>query len=431
VGTLSTQDPDSNSFTYSLLDNAGGRFSIDAATGQVHVANGLLLDFEQNATHNITVRSTDSNNQSLDKILAVTINDVNPENVVDDGSSHTFVGGAGDDTFIGNGGDDTFDGRGGVNVLRGNDGNDHLIGGVADNIGIDVLDGGPGNDTMAGGPGDDTYVVDSGNGSGPGDQVIEGASAGTDTIEQDVPLYYMPTNVENLVLNISAVTGVDNELDNTIIGNDLNNELGGGDGNDVLRGNAGNDLLFGGDGIDVLDGGSGADAMLGGSGDDTYAVDEGNGIGSGGDQVIENANEGTDLVEQDVPIYFMPDNVENLVMNRGAVVATGNGLQNTIGGNALDNQIDGGGGADTLTGGLGNDLFVFHAGEANGDTVVDFQGNGAAAGDLLEFHGYGPGATFTQNDATHWQVNYNGGTQHDVITFSNAAAVHPSDFVFV
>jgi hypothetical protein len=33
--------------------------------------------------------------------------------------------------------------------------------------------------------------------------------------------------------------------------------------------------------------------------------------------------------------------------------------------------------------------------------VVDFAGNGAAAGDLLEFVGYGAGATFTQNDATH------------------------------
>jgi hypothetical protein len=39
--------------------------------------------------------------------------------------------------------------------------------------------------------------------------------------------------------------------------------------------------------------------------------------------------------------------------------------------------------------------------------------------------------TFTQTDASHWQVNYNGGMSHDVITFLNAAAIHVSDYVFV
>ena len=62
---------------------------------------------------------------------------------------------------------------------------------------------------------------------------------------------------------------------------------------------------------------------------------------------------------------------------------------------------------------------------------MDFIGNGAAPGDSLRFVGYGPGATFTNIDATHWQVNYNGGVSHDVITFSNAAAIHPTDFLFV
>jgi hypothetical protein len=47
------------------------------------------------------------------------------------------------------------------------------------------------------------------------------------------------------------------------------------------------------------------------------------------------------------------------------------------------------------------------------------------------FSGYGPGATFTQNDGTHWQVNYNGGIDHDIITFSNGAAIDPNDFLFM
>ena len=64
---------------------------------------------------------------------------------------------------------------------------------------------------------------------------------------------------------------------------------------------------------------------------------------------------------------------------------------------------------DYLTGSGGADTFTFTAGEANGDYIIDFDGAGAGALDTLSFVGYGPGATFTQNSATQWQVNYNGG----------------------
>jgi Ca2+-binding RTX toxin-like protein len=93
--------------------------------------------------------------------------------------------------------------------------------------------------------------------------------------------------------------------------------------------------------------------------------------------------------------------------------------------------LDGQGNADTLTGGAGNDTFAFTAGQGNGDAIVDFAGNGAAAGDSLRFFGYGAGASFTNIDATHWQVNYNSGVSHDVITFMNGAAIDASDVVFV
>ena len=109
----------------------------------------------------------------------------------------------------------------------------------------------------------------------------------------------------------------------------------------------------------------------------------------------------------------------------------GNVLANAIFGNSGNNMLDGQGGADILTGNAGNDTFVFNVGQANGDTVVDFAGNGAGAGDSLLFVGYGAGASFTNIDATHWQVNYNGGASHDVITFSNAAAIDVTDFLFV
>ncbi len=55
----STIDPDLDIVTYSLSDNAGGRFQIDAVTGVVSVANGALLDFELATSHSITVVATD------------------------------------------------------------------------------------------------------------------------------------------------------------------------------------------------------------------------------------------------------------------------------------------------------------------------------------------------------------------------------------
>jgi Ca2+-binding RTX toxin-like protein len=92
--------------------------------------------------------------------------------------------------------------------------------------------------------------------------------------------------------------------------------------------------------------------------------------------------------------------------------------------------LDGQGNADTLTGGAGNDAFVFIIGQGNGDTIVDFAGNGTAAGDALHFIGYGAGATFTNVDLTHWQVNFNGGASREVITFLNGAAIDPTDVLF-
>ncbi|WP_439477876.1 tandem-95 repeat protein [Brevundimonas sp.] len=96
--------------------------------------------------------------------------------------------------------------------------------------------------------------------------------------------------------------------------------------------------------------------------------------------------------------------------------------------------IDGGAGMDRLIGGLGDDDFIFHAGQANGDVIVDFIGNGAAAGDELVFRGYGTaaqGATFVQLDATHWQINSADGTIHDVITIENGGAIHSTDWEFL
>ncbi|MFN9987366.1 MAG: VCBS domain-containing protein, partial [Pirellula sp.] len=77
VGTITRSDVDSgDGATYSLVDNAGGRFAINSSTGVVTVANSSLLDRETAASHNITVRVTDTAGATYDEVFAVAITDV-------------------------------------------------------------------------------------------------------------------------------------------------------------------------------------------------------------------------------------------------------------------------------------------------------------------------------------------------------------------
>jgi len=57
VGVLDT-------ITYSLTDDAGGRFTIDANTGVVSVATGAVLDYETAISHTITVQASDGEDAS-------------------------------------------------------------------------------------------------------------------------------------------------------------------------------------------------------------------------------------------------------------------------------------------------------------------------------------------------------------------------------
>jgi Ca2+-binding RTX toxin-like protein len=106
---------------------------------------------------------------------------------------------------------------------------------------------------------------------------------------------------------------------------------------------------------------------------------------------------------------------------------TGNALANVITGNKGANLIDGGAGADTLTGGAGNDTFVLKAGQANGDVIGDFIGNGSAAGDSIKFDGFSSAATLTNTSGNHWQI-VDGGT---VEAFTINGAVNAADYNFI
>ncbi|WP_445504892.1 hypothetical protein [Microvirga sp. G4-2] len=126
VGTLETVDADGalDSFTYELIDNAGGRF--DLSGSKIVVADGVKLDFEQARSHNIIVLVTDKTGLTFTKTISVSVDDV---------WSESTLGSSGDDTLVGGSAGDR---------LGGGLGNDRITGGY----GNDILTGGAGSDTF-------------------------------------------------------------------------------------------------------------------------------------------------------------------------------------------------------------------------------------------------------------------------------------------
>jgi Ca2+-binding RTX toxin-like protein len=232
---------------------------------------------------------------------------------------------------LGSDGPDTIVAQAGGGLIEGRAGDDSIQGSAV----ADVLNGGSGNDRLTGGLGDDIYVVDA-----AGDVVIEGASAGTDTVRSSIS-WTLGSNLENLeLLGSLNINGTGNSLVN------------------ALRGNSGQN---------VLNGGAGSDNMAGGAGDDVYIVD------SAGDVVVELANEGSDTVQAGAT-FVLPTNVENLILTGTAAInGTGNGQNNALTGNSGANTLDGGGGADVMTGGAGND--TYHV-DSTGDQTIELADGG-------------------------------------------------------
>ncbi|XZE19694.1 VCBS domain-containing protein [Pirellulaceae bacterium SH449] len=85
VGQLTGTDLDaSDVLTYSLLNNAGGRFAINSATGVIVVSNGTLLDYETNTNHAVLARVTDSAGAFAELWLTIIVDDVNEAPVARD-----------------------------------------------------------------------------------------------------------------------------------------------------------------------------------------------------------------------------------------------------------------------------------------------------------------------------------------------------------
>jgi hypothetical protein len=75
VGTLATSDADAgDTFTYELLDNAGGRFSL-VNGNQIAVADNSKFNYQNAIFHTIKVKTTDSTGLSYEKDINIGVID--------------------------------------------------------------------------------------------------------------------------------------------------------------------------------------------------------------------------------------------------------------------------------------------------------------------------------------------------------------------
>jgi len=266
------------------------------------------------------------------------------------------------------------------NGIWGNDGNNDLRGGGGD----DTIEGGGGDDRMDGGAGNDNYVVQNW-----GDQVVEAAGGGADSVRADVSWTLgAGQEVELITAGLPyayELTG--NELANTIIGNDIANILHGMAGNDSLTGNGGDDTLDGGDGSDQLDGGVGHDMLIGGDGADVLAGGGGNDHIYG--QSVGGGADGADSISGGDGMDYLQGNAGNDTIDGGAgadringgadndLITAGTG-SDTVNGNHGNDTIEGGAGNDSLRGGQDDDQI---SGGDDKDTVLGDLGNDHLSGD--------------------------------------------------
>ena len=139
VGTLSGADPDGDTLTYTLVNNAGGRFKLNSAGTGILVAGPI--DYEAATQYTIQVKAQDGYGGERLQNLTITVQNVTETTpVVRHGTSASqqVVGELGHDR------------------LYGLAGNDQLFG----QAGNDTLYGGAGNDTLVGSTGYDVFVLD-------------------------------------------------------------------------------------------------------------------------------------------------------------------------------------------------------------------------------------------------------------------------------
>lgn len=366
-------------------DNLNGQSGADTMEGGIG-NDRFFVDNVGDVVIELAGEGTDTLTTAITIVLPENI-----ENASTSGSSGVTITGNTLNNFItGNNADNELIGLEGNDRLRGRDGADTLIGGD----GNDVLEGQGGADILK-------FGVDDGNDTAfdfeLGIDILDFSDLGLRFVDLVILESAGSTRIEYdggsgpASINLQ---GVDTSLITSAIMNDPSGlgSPGGGvtlfegsTGGDNLAGTSAGEDFVGGLGNDVLNARGGDDTMVGGFGDDQYFVEQ------AGDVVIEQANQGRDLVRSAIS-FTLGANIEVGTTRNDSVVIdiTGNELDNEINGNSQINvllgedgqdRLRGGGGDDTLDGGADNDVLeggtgadVFVFGPDSGiDLVTDFE----------------------------------------------------------
>ena len=277
VGTISASDADGDVLEYSLVNDAGGLFVIDEATGVLTTTGSF--DHEALSGYTIVARATDGDGASTERTLTIAVTNLNEAPVaVADGVAVSE--------------DATSDNL--WNVLLGNDRDPD----AGTTLSISAVDGSGTLGSLIFDPATQTlrYVADNDrfDALAPGETVVDrftytvtdaGGLTSTATVE---------VTVTGIADGVRRDGGNGNDA---LLGTGGEDVLSGGNGNDSLRGLDGHDELSGGNGEDLLFGGMGNDSLFGGNGNDDLFGGAGNDLlsgGNGNDRIVGGA--GDDLL---------------------------------------------------------------------------------------------------------------------------------------
>ena len=416
VGTLSSTDPDAgSSATYTLVNDAGGRFAV---SGNTLVVAGNL-DYESNASHQVTVRVNDGG-LTYDETFTIAVNNLGEGEILGDDNNNSLPGTSGNDVIRALGGDDDLTGFAGDDTLYGGAGQDIAIYSdataaitismAAGTVTSTSADAGIGTDTLRsieivrGSNFDDTYNatgywtgVGAPTGANQGSATLPGpinntfdGGDGNDTVTgngRTTVAYRLASAGVTVTMSTSSnPTVAPTTLD---VNGTVTSTAGGnaaGIGTDTLinvnwaRGSEHADVFNGGSGNDVFIGGGGNDAMNGGIGFDlaNYTPATNNTATAG-----LSINMTTGVVTGDGSVGV--DTLRSIESVRGTIFADTytatnfgaagftNPLNFNVGNNGTFNEFEGMDGDDIVVGNSNTRIMFYNA---SGAVTVDLLGNG-------------------------------------------------------
>lgn len=313
IGTVSADDPDNDVLVYTLVDDAGGLFDLDASTGAL--TSTAPLNHEADDSYTIVVRATDPDGLFVERTIDIAVNDLNEapaagndsaavnedattpnlwtqllanDSDPDDGDSLTITA----VNTTGTRGSVLFDP--GTQSLRY----------VADHDSFDDLD--PGETYVD----SFTYTVTDEGGLTSTATVSVTVTGIADGVTRTAPLFGGTVNGTGGEDTLIGLLG--NDTLNGLGGHDTlfgalgNDKLFGGDGNDYLVGGLGDDKLEGGAGNDDLNGGINNDRLTGGTGADRFHAEL-----AGGKDVVTDYQSGVDSVVLDFLVNLKSSKVQD------------------------------------------------------------------------------------------------------------------------